>query len=391
MSWLRIGKRSEKIVAVADIGSGSAGFSIAALRSGAPASVLAASRGILPIEERTQEATLKGIAELLKKAGVDAIRSYGERAGKEARPIEEAYIIMRAPWSKSKTARAEAAFEQETRITPRIIGQLAQQALTNEKEMDQSNILEGSVMRVELNGYPTGQPVGKYARSITVLVLVSEGNATARAEIVSAMGTIVPHVVPQLRSSTRALIMVLRARASREEQIFVIDMGSDGTSMFAIRAGAPVEHALVAEGMRTILRRIAPKGLPEETLSLMRMLSRDQCSSAACEALQAAIIAAEPELVRIFGESLAKCASPRRLPNRMLLVAHPDLMTWLSTFFSRIDFAQFTQTTQPFSVTTLSLPDIAAWVVPQSGAIPDAALALDVALVALEAGHSHVG
>ena len=390
MNWLRLGKRSEKVVAIADIGSGSVGLAITMLHDDAPASVLAASRGILPIEERSSDATASGIAELLSKVGADVTKAYAEHAGKHMRAVEDVFVIIRAPWSRSKTVCASQTFEKETVITDSMIGDLAKKALTEEKDIDTQNILEASVVRVELNGYPTGQPVGKRATSATVLALVSECGTVARTQVVGAIQKVFPHVTPQLRSSTRALVTVTREQANHPENYFVVDMGSDGASFFAVRRGAPSEYTLVAEGVRTILKRVAPSGMPEETFSLVRMLSRDQCSAAACEALQASIATAEPELVRIFGEGFAKCASLRRLPNDLLLVAHPDLVSWLSTFFSRIDFAQFTQTTQPFSVRTLSLPDLSAWVEPVSGVVPDAALALDIALVNIENNRSRI-
>jgi hypothetical protein len=137
--------------------------------------------------------------------------------------------------------------------------------------------------------------------------------------------------------------------------------------------------------MRTILQRVAPAGIPEETLALIRMIERDECSEPACEAIENAMARAEPEMVKTFGEGMAACVVQGRLPTRLLLLAHPDLALWLSKFFARIDFTQFTQTTQPFSVETLSLEELDAYVVPEKGVALDTGLALSCALVTLEA------
>jgi len=125
-------------------------------------------------------------------------------------------------------------------------------------------------------------------------------------------------------------------------------MTSEATHIVAVRKGVPAETAVVAEGKRSILKRIAGDKMPEEVLALMKMLEDDKCEPAACEAIKAAIAHVEPELVRVFGETIGKLAAKRRLPNPLIIAAHADLLPWLSRFFSRIDFTQFTVTMQPF-------------------------------------------
>ena len=161
-------------------------------------------------------------------------------------------------------------------------------------------------------------------------------------------------------------------------------MESEGTTLTATRNGVTTEHELVPEGLHTILKRISESGMPEETLSLIRMLSRDQCSDPACGTMQASIARVEPELVRIFGEAMGKCASLHRLPDTLILIAHPDILSWLSVFFSRIDFAQFTLTTQPFVVKALDHAELIGSVQSLNGVVLDSGLALGCGLVHIE-------
>ncbi len=85
----------------------------------------------------------------------------------------------------------------------------------------------------------------------------------------------------------------------------------------------------------------------------MELIEKDECEDAACEALRQSIAKAEPELVHLFGEALAKLSVHRKLPEKLILIAPPGLSSWLSHFFARIDFTQFTSTAKPFSVTLL--------------------------------------
>jgi hypothetical protein len=218
--------------------------------------------------------------------------------------------------------------------------------------------------------------VGKHAKEIIVHVLVSNSPEGIRSLIEAALQKIFPHLSPVFRSATRAAITILREGANPVSDYLLVDVESEGTSLTAVRNGVTSEHELVPEGLQTIVKKIAESGLPEETLSLMRMLARDQCSDPACETVLASIARVEPELVRIFGEAMGKSAALHRLPDTLILIAHPDILPWLSELFSRIDFAQFTLTTQPFVVRTLSTVGLTRSAQPQSGVALDPGLAL---------------
>jgi hypothetical protein len=93
-------------------------------------------------------------------------------------------------------------------------------------------------------------------------------------------------------------------------------------------------------------------------------------------------------MVREFGEQLAGLAGKSRLPQDLLLFVHPDLAPWLSRFFSRLDFSQFTVPLKPFSVVELSSKDMAEWI-EIDGASPDISLLLASSLVHIESRGGH--
>jgi hypothetical protein len=205
-----------------------------------------------------------------------------------------------------------------------------------------------------------------------------------KSRIEASLQKVFPHLVPKFRSATWAAITVLRNRTDVTTDCFVVDITSEATNLFAIRDGVATEHLLVPQGSRSILKRVNESGMPEETLTKMRMLALEHCSDAACESLLASISHAEPELVRVFGEAIGTCAALRRLPGVLVLMVHPDMAPWLTRFFSRIDFAQFTSTSQPFVVSLLGSAELAALVQPEKGLVVDPGLLLPCALVNIE-------
>lgn len=74
----------------------------------------------------------------------------------------------------------------------------------------------------------------------------------------------------------------------------------------------------------------------------------------ACSSVETALAKAEPELAAAFGAAFGELAAARRLPNTLLLSAHQYFVPWLTAFFERIDFAQFTLTSRPFTVEPIS-------------------------------------
>lgn len=387
MRSLHVRAKRERIVAVADIGSGSAGVAVISVSPDGPARIISAERGRLPFEERGTDATITGLAAQLSAAGEKALAAYRESGATS--PISSAYAVIRVPWTRSKTIRAMSTFPEEQEVTDAMIAEVAKAAFatpneTGEEELDAANILESSVVRVELNGYPTAHPVGKAAHTLGVSVLVSDCEPRVRASVLETMSRIFACPPATLHSGTRALLSVLRESPAFPDDCLIINMTSNATNLIVVTGGTAVRHTRIPEGVRSIVKRIGETGLPEETLTLIRMLARDQCETEACKAVSAAIARAEPDLARIFGEAMGRIAATERLPNTLVLAAQEDLAPWLAQFFSRIDFTQFTVTTQPFETMMITHKEITDMISTPAGITPDAGLSVAGALVNIE-------
>ncbi|MEK7098411.1 MAG: hypothetical protein AAB908_00755 [Patescibacteria group bacterium] len=368
-------KRSTgKVVLVADIDDMSVGVSIVRLIPGEPAVVISKKRETLPLEERTKEHSAAAISQLLEKNAGDVLKSYAGTAAKAApKPPVAVYAILHAPWTRFRTAETEELYDTPRVVRKDAIATLAKKALEATSDFDRGNILETGVMHVYLNGYATGTPIGKRAVCAGVIAFESEAQPDIKKSITDVLSRILPGRTPIIRSSTSALLAVLGEHMPDIQRFLVIDVGSSVTSCAAVLKEAQTRTEVVQEGLTTILARVAGAGLPEETLTQLRMLATDTCSTDACKALKDSLARAEPDLAKVFGEAFAKLAAERRLPNAAMLSAPAEFSPWLQGFFSRIDFSQFTATLQPFTVEPLTaehLRDVVTW---QEG-LPDTAL-----------------
>lgn len=339
-----------KTVAVVDIGGGSAGVAILEIFRMAPMRVVVSERSVLPIGERAEEASVAGVVAELGKAAEKALAAYSAKRDKEGTPhVSEVYAVVRAPWTRTKTVRAMSALPKETRVDNSMVAALAREAIQVDTEFDHATLLEASVVRVELNGYPTANPQGKEAKTIAVSVLLSDCRSDIRSAVAEALQRVFACPPPVFRSGVGALLWFLRENGLLVKDALIISMASNATSLVVVRKGVFVEIGHVLEGSWTIAHRIAGGKLPEEVFTLIRMLAKDECEGDACEAAKAAIARVEPDLVKVFGEAFVKMAASQRFPNTLILLVPQDLSEWLQHFFTRIDFAQFTITMQPLS------------------------------------------
>ncbi len=377
MAPIHLGFGRDKIIAVVDASEGGAGVAIISCPQKGPATMLAENRSTLVLEKRRADHSGRLAGQHIRQAGEQAMRIY--RAAGHTAPITTVYVIVHAPWVRTKAIHSGATLTKETVVTDGMIAEYAKQALANDGDVDSALLLEASVVHVRLNGYATPEPIGKKAHTVDVVSLASECHPSVRASIEHAVQDIFPAVTPLWRSGLRALMTVARESDPSREYL-ILDIGSESTSIFTVHDDA-VEQASLTEGTRSILERIAGGKPLDDTLSSLRMIARDACTPEQCEVIRTAMGIAETELARVFGEVLGTMAAKRRVSNHIFLATHPDLESWMSTFFSRIDFAQFTVTSMPFSVLTPSDLDMQSMIV---GSQHTDALTVGAALVNIE-------
>ncbi|HWO07206.1 MAG TPA: hypothetical protein VNM40_01325 [Candidatus Paceibacterota bacterium] len=377
-----LGTAKGKVALIADIDDISVGVAIVELSASGPVALLTSDRVMLPIENRDARQSVAGIAQALEQCADKVIKAYIGNGAKRPAP-EAVHIILRTPWTRFRTAQAEKTFPESRATTKDMIADLAKKAVGTITDLDTGNILEAGVMQVFLNGYPTGNPLGKRAQSIAVTAFESDVNPEIKRAAINVLGKLLPGRTPTVRSGMRALLAVLHELIPDVHRYCLLDVGGTATSCAIVRKESVTQHDEAPEGFGTIIKKVSGAGLPEETLTQLRMLAADTCSTDACRAIKDALGRAEPELAKTYGEMFAKLAQRRRLPNHAILSAPGELLPWLQNFFERIDFAQFTATTQPFEVEALTPEHLQEKVVWKTGARHDVGLVVAAGCVTI--------
>ncbi len=366
-------------IAIVSIESGSA--MVAILTAGRGPELLAYAREELPLQERAKDAVRSGVIQALRTAGEKALVQYANASGRSA--VASCYCIVSAPWTHSFSEMARSRMKEATLITDQSIGALAKDALADQKDIEASDLFEANVSRVLLNGYPTSEPAGKHAQEIDLSTLLSDCDPEIKKAASETIGKLFPGAAIIWRSSARTMLAAA-VQVEPTETCLIVEVSGEATDLLAVRKGALEQRIVVEHGIRQILETLA-KGKPaEETLSLMQMLEKDQSDSDAGEDLRQTIAKAEPNLVHVFGEALAKLSTPRKLPDDLILIAPTALAPWLSRFFARIDFTQFTATPRPFSVKPFEVPEFKLASGERAEVVSDPSLRIGYNLVNIE-------
>ncbi|HET8580954.1 MAG TPA: hypothetical protein VFL98_00605 [Candidatus Paceibacterota bacterium] len=377
-------KRGGSVHLGLDIGSGGAATAVIAVREGAPARVLASTRVTLPFEDRTSAQHAAAVRTALADAGHAVRDTYAKLpVFAESGPITRAFAVFHAPWGESATRDSLVSFTAPTRITPALLEKAARESAGREKAGAARTILEQAIVHVELNGYTTAFPAGKIARSLRVITLESTVPADFLAHAKELAGTLAPDAPFVAHSAAYEYDAIVHERAPAGAGYAFLDIGSEASACYCVRDGAIAEQATVAAGTRSLMRHASGEGArtADELLSLIGMAIEGSANDAARSEVAAALAAAEPNVMRAFGEAFSGLTARERMPASLVIAIHPKLAAWATAFFGRLDFSQFTETGRPFTVEVMTPRVLAEYMAFGQGVAPDAGVAALAALV----------
>lgn len=348
--------------AVFDIGGGSVAAAVIVAAPDVASRVLFNTRVTLSNEDRTEAQLSTALAKALSEAGTIVLDQYARSTYiKSHGPVKDAYVVAHAPWVHSMTRDSHITLASPTRITREAIAKAGADAVKEAGEVLKGyEVFERTVVRVELNGYPTALPVGKIASSIRTLSMESSIDQNFKSAITNALATLLPGRTPLFHSAMFAYSTVVRELSAHASSYTFLDIGSEASACSVIKSGAITQQGVIPAGVRTLIRSVKESGAQtsENIYSMIRMISEGVCSAAACEEVAKVLGDAEPSFMRSFGEVFSTMITDSHLPNTLIISVHPTIAPWAISFFERIDFSQFTLTGKPFVVQILSTRDL---------------------------------
>ncbi|NBV77051.1 hypothetical protein EBR66_02740 [bacterium] len=359
-------KGKSRALAAAFAGSSSAGCVVVGVNPQGESEVVAASYKALPLSAQSGPPTAAVIAAACGECCAQAADAYARSTQfKALGPVKESYGIIHAPWVSSRFGMVRKNSETPQLLTDAFIRERKNEALQAAgipKEAVPS-LCESLVTHVEIDGYPTLVTAKRSARRFALTALASACDPTIQQGLTDAIVKAFTHV-PVLCSDVQVLLTITADHRKKHPDCTIVHMTSAATFIIVVRDGAPAGAEVVPHGVRTLIESLGQ----EDALTKLRLLAHDSCSKDECAKIQESLAVVEPQLAKGFGEAYSSLSKDRRIPNTLILVAHPDITDWLSSFFERIDFAPFTVTTRPLEPQVLQAGELQnhiLWSAPQ--------------------------
>jgi len=353
---------------VVAIGAGQLSLGVVSKINKATALELSAS-GFLAPEKRSSAQTAAALKQLLSDKLTSLLKTHADRRGPKIRAV---FLVLEAPLSQAFVVRAQRVFPAPERVTDTLLNALGQLA-------HEPNFLSASMLRVQLNGYNTERPEGKYATSVDLIGLAATADPALKESLLATLRSLLPSAKIAIWPGTLALIRSTAEQGGEEgRNSLTLYVSSEGTELVAFHDGIPTTCAFIPVGTRVIAERASPGKPALSTLAALRLAAKGDISDAAAAEGEASLVRIESELAHDFGDPLARLASEQRLPPAVLLIAPQEIEEWFSRFIGRLDFAPFTMTALPFAVRAMQPLNLPSGEAPAQG---DIMLALALSLL----------
>lgn len=272
---------TNEVVLLFDVGSGSVGAALALISRTHKPFLLAAERAAIQFQNTVQAKRLQSLMlRALSQATLSLLAEGIPRAGLSARrlKVSGALFVLAAPWCSSRTKTLSLTQKEPLTITNEVISELVRheeeqrrhetnternQHRTDSEKRGETSLPTGEtqferlLLSARLNGYETGAPLGKCARTAAFSFFESRAPRALRA----AIGDTVSHFIHPRRarfhSYALASFTALRALFPDTEDFLFVDVGGEMTEVIVVKQRALRDVFSFPMGRNHLIRSLA--------------------------------------------------------------------------------------------------------------------------------------
>ena len=335
-----------------DIGSGSVGAALIEYTD-THVRVVSALREPLPFSDEQHADEFAGlIAHTLARVSESVREELGRRSLK---PHEyDIRTIVHTPWAYTHSTSVSGHFERETVVTRNVLRSFVAERLSTSAPEGHTQF-NRHITRIELNGYHTNNPYKKSATHLSVSILVSSMPSAIYNVINEAFANLFPGHTIRIDSFIYTSMQLPELADTADSYTFV-DIGGERAVVYVVRDHTILAHAQIPFGVQHVLRGVTHND-PEKTpaaASLLTMYLANTCTPSQCRKVEEALEPVEAEWTRAFGEAAARITKTHRLPTPTYVSVDAQSAAWFIRTLKKIDFCQFTVTTEPLAPRILS-------------------------------------
>jgi hypothetical protein len=368
-------------VAIFDVKSGSVGGALVVFKPNTDPLIRFAHRasfspkeGGSPLEhERAMTTALKSVALTLCAQGLPQML----REDKSCAGVDHIAVFMGVPWAQVRVESKTLATNEPLLISEKWMRETLESVLTRSEESASSRLLERSIIKVLINGYPTTVPVGKRAERVSLVALEARipEHIAASAERVLTEAFHISDVT--LRSALLASFTTIRDHFENEDNFLLMNVGNYVTELALVREDSLEAMSVLPRGTQTLLESgvQALGSTVEEVGSLLTMHAQGKLTDNN-KKTETALALLESEWQQAFDGVLSSLKASRGLPHTLFLLAPPSLSPWFSALLRSRASAVHTLTKEPFRVVELHGEELLKHHHIHAQVVPDAPLSI---------------
>ncbi len=237
-------------------------------------------------------------------------------------------------------------------------------------------VLEQKIIHVQLNGYPTNEPLKKKAETLDMTVFTSFARKSSITQIKDIIDSNFHVHDIAIHSQSLVSFTVISDAWHDLMQYIIADITSQLTELVVIRKGTLSEAYSFPKGKQFLVKTIAEKlkVADEVAESLLRMRNEGTIVSELGEKLEKSLESAKKEWLKSFSDSLATISASSSLPSTFFLFAPKDVSHIFSEYITCEEYQQFSFAEGKFEVKNIGATDLLPYCKIEQGAVSDLSL-----------------
>lgn len=336
------GSKKHEVVLAIEITSGGVAGAFVLLEKSTPPLVVATVRRDFPLREERDVQRMRGeIPATVTELVTELHRVY------RGRPTS-VRVFLGAPFAHGEMRTAVYEKAKEFAFSEKLArSMMRSQASAPTKASEHDTVIDERVVTVALNGFTVDRPHGISCRTASVEAFFTFSSKALLDEIRDAI-----HRVFKARISFSGSLMsgfvAMRDIAGLHDAL-IIDIGAEATEVLLIQNGQSAGTAWLPSGERVFMRdtaRMLGKGLVE-TSSLFALMTGGSLDTRAASKAMSAFDAARSQFRDSLAHALTELAPSRRLPQRIVMLSHQPIATYLADVVSPRGLPEFTAVFAP--------------------------------------------
>lgn len=333
------GRRSgsaTKVIAIIDIGSGSASGALGRLNQAGLPELLYAVRQDFPVRMNRSAKELANDAATTARAVYDQVRKAAAlyTAGEKVTPlaIEHVAIFLAAPWSATTIRTLRFArtkpFSMNADVLRRMLADEARAAEAKEKY--QTRIVERIATGLSLNGYEATELSNVPVQSAEVTLATTLAPEAFLDLLEERLGD-TPHKTERtFHSFVLPAAYALSLWRPQARDVLIIDAGAEVTEIVAVRDSVPVATATIPSGHHLLLRTLKSRtGMGKsEGISTLKLADID--GTRLSQVMRDAIAEATAQWAKDVGKAVASLELGGATPTDAYIFADDHALPWFS-------------------------------------------------------------